>query len=157
MLTQPETICQAILDDATPCRNPAMAGSAYCWVHREQAEIEIDFGSEAGWLAIDDRSAPDRSTPASSLGQPRIEVAGNGDGMLDDQPQSPAEQRSRSVTGAIGEICLWWTTGLRNESTAMRSAAAVCRRNWPVLARQPSGWRRLALRPFSPAWTKSSG
>ena len=83
MLTQPETICQAILDDATPCRNSAMAGSAYCWVHREQAENEIDLASQADWLAIDDRSAPDMSTLASSLGHPRIEVAGNGDGMLD--------------------------------------------------------------------------
>ena len=90
MPTQQEVICQVTLDDATPCRNPVMAGSAYCWVHREQAEIEIDFGSEAGWLAIDDRSAPDRSTLAKTLGQPRIEGVGNGDGVLDDQPQ-PAD------------------------------------------------------------------
>ncbi len=92
MLTQPETMCQAFLDDDTPCRNPAMAGSAYCWVHREQAENEIDLGSQADWLAIDDRSAPDRSTLVSSLGHPRIEVAGNGDGMLAVQPQSSDEQ-----------------------------------------------------------------
>lgn len=101
MLTQHETICQAILDDATPCRNPAMAGSAYCWVHREQAEIEIDFDSAAGWLAFDDRSASDRSTPASSQGEPRVEVAGNGDGTMDVQPQSSDEQPA-----AIGDDLL---------------------------------------------------
>ncbi len=92
MLTQHETICQAILDDATPCRNPAMAGSAYCWVHREQTEVEIDFGSEAGWLAIDDLSTSGRSTPAGGLGQPRVDVVETDGAVLEDQPQPLGEQ-----------------------------------------------------------------
>jgi 1-acyl-sn-glycerol-3-phosphate acyltransferase len=80
-----EMTCQAMVDDATPCRNPAMAGSAYCWVHREHAEINIDFG-DSGWLAIDDRRAGAKPTPAGGLNPSRIELAESASGLPDLQP-----------------------------------------------------------------------
>ncbi len=77
-------MCQATQDDGAPCRNPAMAGSAYCWVHREQPEIEIDFGG--GWLAIDDRSRPPQTVPAVGVEQ-KAPAPAEGADAAGDRPQ----------------------------------------------------------------------
>lgn len=68
-----------------------MAASLYCWVHRDQAEIEIDFGEHNGWLAIDDRSASGRPAPAKGLGQIQVEMPEEDCPSIEDQaPQAGA-------------------------------------------------------------------
>lgn len=79
-----------------------MAGSAYCWVHREQAEpeharIDIDFDAGAGWLAIEDRSVPRRGPTGQGI-QP-APMDAQDDDLAADSPSQPAT----TAPGTAGE------------------------------------------------------
>ncbi len=69
MTQPPDTRCQAIAADGSPCANPPLAGSAFCALHSDQSDAGFDLSSD-GWLAIDDRATTQpspRVLPVTSL------------------------------------------------------------------------------------------
>ena len=56
MTQPPDTCCQALAADGSPCANPPLAGSAFCALHSGPQTADFDSDSD-GWLAVDDRAA----------------------------------------------------------------------------------------------------
>lgn len=97
MIQSPATLCQALAADGSPCANPPLADSAFCALHSSAPAEQIEPDSD-GWLAIDDRAAPQPSRPALPVTPLRPvdsgEPAASDDLWIDDRL---TEQRTREA------------------------------------------------------------